>query len=337
MEDNFHDAERLLGLSRAYWASQVLFVAVRLEIFGHLDRNGPSTAAQLASIQGADPSATQRLLDALGGLDLLSKRGDRYQNAPLASAFLVPGKVGYLGHAVHHAENLWPYWGELFRAVQTGRPTAFEVMGKSPYDYDHRLEDYLLAMRDQAALLAPAVVQALDMKGCRHLLDLGGGAGEYAKAFARRYPRLQVTLYDQETTFEIVKNWAASWKDLERRIEFRAGNFLEEEFFPPFYDAIFLSQVIHIYDSSTNGAVVRKAFQALYPGGRLAIHDYLLEEEGTTPSAGSLFALNMLLGTPSGTCFPAGEVINWLTTAGFKKVHRVPISPSTSLIVGSKI
>ena len=336
MEQNLDNAERLIGLSRAYWASQALFVAVRLDVFGHLEREGPSTAPEVTFSLNTDLEATRRLLDALTGLDLLHKDGEDYRNTPLAAAFLVPEKEGYLGHAVHHAENLWPYWGELHQAVQTGKPMAFEVMEKDSYDYRHRLEDYLLAMRDQAALLAPAVVQVLDMNHCQHLLDLGGGPGEYARAFARRYSHLRVTLYDHEASLEIVKEWAASWVEVEGRIELRAGNFLQEELFPPLYEAIFLSQVIHIYDSSTNRALVEKAFRAVCSGGRLAIHDYLLGEDRTTPLAGSLFALNMFLGTPKGTCYRATEVTGWLTTAGFKEVHQIPVSPSTSLIVGSK-
>jgi SAM-dependent methyltransferase len=335
-ERNLDNAEQLIGLSRAYWASQALFVAVRLNVFGYLDREGTARASDAASVLGTDHEATRRLLDVLTGLDLLHKQGKYYRNAPLAVAYLVPEREGYLGHAVHHAENLWSYWGELFQAVQTGKPIAFEVMEKGAYDYRHRLEDYLLAMRDQAGLLAPAMARVFNLSDCRSLLDLGSGPGEYAKTFAQHYLHLKVTLYDHEATLEVVKEWAASWKGLEGRIEFRAGDFLQEELSPPFYDAIFFSQAIHIYDSPTNSALVEKAFRALCSGGKLAIHDYLLEENCAVPLAGSLFALNMLLGTPSGTCHPATKVATWLTTAGFKEINHVSISPSTSLVVGSK-
>lgn len=331
-DDLLIGAERILQLSRGYWASQALFVAVRLGLFALLER-GPQGIPELARLLGTDPEATRRLANALVGLGLLSRKEESYENTLLASELLVPGKENYLGHAIHHDENLWPYWEKLDQAIRMGNPVAFEVMEKGSYDYGHRLEDYLLAMRDHASLLTPQIVQAFDLTGCRHLLDLGGGPGVYAQAFARYHPELRVTLYDLDAVIEVVERWIEP--DLRGdRVHTCRGNFLEGDWPPA--DAIFLSQVIHIYDAPIVRQLIEKAHDTLTPKGRIAIHDYLLQADGFVPSAGSLFALNMFLGTPKGACYPAAELAGWLSEAGFEEIRELPISPSTSLILGKK-
>lgn len=60
-----------------------------------------------------------------------------------------------------------------------------------------------------------------------------------------------------------------------------------------------------------------KVFQALKPGGRIAIRDILMDQSRTWPVAGALFAVNMLVSTEGGGTFTFEELRQDLEAAGF--------------------
>ena len=63
------------------------------------------------------------LLNALVGLELLTKKGDAYALTPDAAAFLVSTKPAFLGGMSRHcSKQLIPHWLHLTEAVQSGKP-----------------------------------------------------------------------------------------------------------------------------------------------------------------------------------------------------------------------
>src|SRR5450756_2848415 len=66
------------------------------------------------------------------------------------------------------------------------------------------------------------------------------------------------------------------------------------------FDLVFMSAVIHSNAADDNRLLIRKAAQALNPGGQLVVQDFLMSEARDGPLMAALFALNMLVGTPEG-------------------------------------
>ena len=63
------------------------------------------------------------LLNALVGLELLTKAGSLYALTPESAAFLVSGKPGYRGGMLRHGSTqLIPHWLKLTEAVRSGKP-----------------------------------------------------------------------------------------------------------------------------------------------------------------------------------------------------------------------
>ena len=90
-------------------------------------------------------------------------------------------------------------------------------------------------------------------------------------------------------------------------------------------------------DGSLQGSdLLRRAFAALNPGGRLVIQDHVMSEDKTAPRAGALFAVNMLVGTEDGGTFSEREYSSWLGDAGFARVTRIPLSGPNDLVIGYK-
>jgi len=89
---------------------------------------------------------------------------------------------------------------------------------------------------------------------------------------------------------------------------------------PPGCDIALLSAIIHQNSPQQNVELYRKIYQALDPGGTLIIRDHVMDESRTSPPAGALFALNMLVNTQAGDTYTFMEVKNTLNIAGFIEV-----------------
>ncbi len=178
------------------------------------------------------------------------------------------------------------------------------------------------------------MVQAVGAQGVRRLLDIGGGSGAYSIAFAQASPALEAELFDLATVGPIAQRHIAAAK-LEDRVKVRVGD-LRTDAFGSGFDLALLSAICHMLSPDENRDLFRRAGAALAPGGRLVVHDHVMEPDKTAPRSGAFFAVNMLVGTPAGGSYSEAEYGAWLRDAGFAKVERVRLPGPTGLMIGTK-
>jgi len=77
---------------------------------------------------------------------------------------------------------------------------------------------------------------------------------------------------------------------------------------------------VHQNSREQNRKLFANVFQALTPGGRIAVRDHVMDESRTRPVAGALFAINMLVATAGGGTFTFDELREDLRWAGFGEV-----------------
>jgi hypothetical protein len=75
-----------------------------------------------------------------------------------------------------------------------------------------------------------------------------------------------------------------------------------------------------------------RVFDALAPGGTVAIAEFLPNDDRTGPPAPLIFAVNMLVNTHEGDTFTFPEISQWLQGAGFEN-PRLFDAPSVSPLV----
>jgi hypothetical protein len=102
------------------------------------------------------------------------------------------------------------------------------------------------------------------------------------------------------------------------------------------FDLVLVSSICHMLDPGENRDLLRRAFAALSPGGRVVVSDFLLAEDRTSPRQAALFSINMLVGTVAGDCYTEGEYASWLREAGFGEVVRRDLPGPASLVLGTK-
>ncbi|MEW6740004.1 MAG: methyltransferase [Nitrospirota bacterium] len=299
-------AKELRKLWGGFWSARVLLTANNFGVFDYL--KSPKTAIEIAKLLKTDSRATEILLDALAGLGLLKKSGNKYKNTPTANRFLIKESPYYHGDIIKHADTLWKNWSGLDEIIKTGRPN------RSAHDH----EAFIKGMHNIASLKAKDVIKAIDLKGVRKALDLGGGPGTYSIEMAKK--GLSVTLFDLPETIKIAKEIIK--KSKAKDIDFIEGDFISDDIGNG-YDLIFISQVLHAYSEKSCMSLIKKSKAALNPNGRIVIQEFYIDKNRTTPPQSALFSVNMLVNT-YGRCYPPSEIKQWLTKAGFKNIrHKI--------------
>jgi len=310
----------LLQLSGSYWATCTLHAAVKLDLFTALAGQKLSVA-ELAALRGLSPRGLGMLLDALCAMELLVKDGEAYAAVPAAAYFLDKSSPAYLGHIIMHHHHLVDGWARLDEAVTSGEPVRDRVSHDTP---EVERESFLLGMFNLAMLNAPKVVPQIDLSGRRYLLDLGGGPGTYAIHFCQGNPELRATIFDLATTRPVAMQTVERF-GMTSRIDFVAGDFVENEPIPGSYDVAWLSQVLHGEGPQACLQMLRKAAAALEPGGLLLVQEFLLDSGRTSPLFPTLFSLNMLLGTTEGQAYSEPELRQMLAEVGLVDIRRLPV------------
>jgi uroporphyrinogen-III synthase/predicted O-methyltransferase YrrM len=317
--------DKLIERIRAFQESRVLLTAIELDVFAVTSEG--VTAAAVAQKLGADPRSTEMLLNALVALGVLDKRDGVFRNTPEAARQLCGESRLALMHTVH----LWPRWSTLTECVRAGTAVARQPTEARGEDWTTA---FIAAMHRNATERAPLVVQAVDAGALRRMLDLGGGSGAYSIAFARANPELRAEILDLAAVVPIARGHIER-AGLVGRVTARAGD-LGAASYGEGFDLVFISAICHMLGPEGNRAMLRKSFQALAPGGRVVIQDFILEPDKTAPLQAALFSLNMLVGTEKGSSYSADEYADWLRDTRFIEIRRVRLPGPTGLMIASK-
>lgn len=318
MEWTRESFEEALG----YWRARVLHSALELDVFSPLE-SGPAGAPDIASAVGAEPQTLEMLLDALAGLELLEKGDEGYALTSFARAYLLPGRVEYLGDAGLTLARDWDLWGALTEHVRKGRrPDREDIFTGDPAGA--RLLER--ALRADSLELAPALIDriesaGIDLSAHRAVLDVGGGHAVYSATLCARYPGMSATVFDLPVPLEIARETAKEL-GVEGRLSFVAGDYRTRPL-PVGHDLALLSYVLHGAGPTEARRLLGRVQRALEAGGRLLIQEALLSDDRTKPASAAVFGLNLLLHTGQGRCLTKRELVDWLLDVDFEDVRDV--------------
>ncbi len=320
--------EFIRDLAYGFQKSRIVLTAYELEIFTVL-AGSSKTSGEVARQLGTDRRATDRLMNALCGLGLLRKESGRFTNAPIALRYLVRGKPEFIS-GMMHTVHLWESWSTLTEAVKRG--TAVSGRKRSDEGGKKWLSAFIAAMHDRAVRSALEIARGMDLRHVEKALDVGGGSGAYAMGFVRANKRLRATVFDLPDVIPLTRKYVRGAK-LSGRIRFMTGDYLHDGLGKG-YDLVFLSAVIHSNSARENQKLILKCAEALNPGGRVVVQDFIMDEDRTRPVHGAIFALNMLVGTAEGDTYTESEVAGWMRHAGLTGIGRRETPFGTTQITG---
>ncbi len=330
-------ASGLFDLCAGFVYSQVLFACVELKLFEAL-ADGPVSLGALATKLGLVPDRLARLLEAADALDLAQKRDAGYGLGHHGAAYL--GNPGIGAMIAHHAM--------LYRdladpvALLKGAKGDTELARFWPYagaDAPHELSDqavepYGALMSSSLAMLADDVLDAYPFVDHAHLLDIGGGNGDFLVAAAQRRPDLRVTLFDLPAVAKGAEARFATER-LAGRSNAIGGDY-KRDALPAGADLISLVRIAHDLDDGDLDPLLDKIWEALPPGGILLLAEPMAETGGAE-RVGAYFAM-YLMAMGSGRPRTFEDLSRRLYGAGFARVRLVPTPRPmlTNLIVAQK-
>ncbi len=314
-------ARDLFDICAGFVYSQVLAACVELGIFDLLLEK-PLDLQSLARHCALSTEATTRLVEAAVSLRLLETRSNgKYGLGPLgASVAQNPGLAGMIAHHRHlYADLIDPV--SLLR--RSGQPTE---LGKYwPYaataqPRDLSSEDvasYSALMTASQPIVADEVLDAYPLNGFRCLLDVGGGEGAFLAEVAKRFPQLQLMLFDLPAVAERARA-ELSTRGLSRRCQIFGGDFFSDAL-PKGADVISLIRIALDHDDQKVLTLLRAARAALSEGGVVLIAEPL-PRLGHAPIASAYFGF-YLMAMGRGRVRSREKFTALLTQAGFKDVQ----------------
>jgi predicted O-methyltransferase YrrM len=303
------NVDDLMALAHGYQPAMILFAGLKLGVFRGLAAGGCDAAA-LARRVGADPGKLSILLDALAAQGLVRKRGRTYRNARVARDLLLPGPRSKESILLHHLDG-WGEWGRLPSTIRGGRKPRGVAQGTWQ-------ENFIRGMEENARDRAAAVAARIPLRPGDRVLDLGGGPGTYAVAWADACPGAEITVFDTPATLQVARKVLRE-KGAHGRVRLAEGDFLKDPLGGP-YDFVWISQILHAYPVRDCVRVLRRARSALARGGRLAVQEFLLAEGKTSPPGPVFFSVHMAAVTGEGRAYTAREIEGMMKSAGFRKI-----------------
>lgn len=297
------------------------------------------TTAQLAAEIGANERALGIHLGALAALGFVEKRDGKWRATGLARTWLHPEAEGYYGHFFTSFRESNPLHGQLMETLMTGQRPDLRVGRATAKEWekgDMGAEAAAnIARFMHAHSVAPsqaAAVQPL-WRDVQHVIDVGAGSGVFAIAIARANPHLRATVLDLPAMADAARQYIDKG-GVADRVDTAGVNMFEQDW-PNGADAHFFSNVFHDWSEETNLILARKSFAALPSGGRIVLHEMLMDEDGCGPWIPAAFSLLMLLGT-LGKQYTLAEFKTILEPAGFIDVEAQRTGPTHYSLVTAR-
>jgi len=328
------DPSLVLDLLVAFRRSKAMFAGVKLGVFDALE-TGPQSLESLQQQLNLS-NAARRLLDALVGLGLLERTGDRYANSAAASAYLTSHSPHRLTGYVNFSNRLsWRLWEHLEESVQEGTHRWSQTFGDDQpifahfYRNENDKHEFLMGMHGFGLISSPHVVAAFDLGPFRKLVDLGGATGHLTMAACRRYPSLRGCLFDLPEATPLARELIGA-SEVADRIDVVDGDFFEDDLPPA--DLYALGRILHDWSEEKSLRLLKKIHAALPAGGALLVAEKLIQDDRGGPDWAQMQDLNMLVCT-EGRERTLGEYQQLLQTAGFTQVSgQVTTAPVDAIL-----
>jgi demethylspheroidene O-methyltransferase len=322
-------ARALFDICAGFVYSQVLSACVKLEVFELLGA-GPKTCEALAPRMAVGVPAARRLLKAAASLRLLrALPNDCFALDDLGAAMI--GNPAIAAFVAHHdllysdlrdpvallrgehetaLSRFWPY--------AANRPDVADSDAAEP-DAD-RSGAYSELMSRTQALVAETVLDAYPFDRHHRLMDVGGGEGAFLAAAAKRFPTLELALFDLPAVAVRARGRLGSL-GIGARVETIGGDMLRDSL-PGGADAISLVRVLHDHDDESARTILAAIRDALPRGGAIVVAEPMAGAPGAEPMGDAYFGF-YLLAMGRGRPRTMGEIAQLLKAAGFEAGREV--------------
>jgi hypothetical protein len=331
------DDRRLWDVVMAVAGYPMVLAARKIKLFELLAER-PLTLEQVCAARRIPRRGCLAMLTVCASLGLLALRDGRYSLTELAEDYLLPSSPTYFGWLY----DVWtPLVGvftpdTLLKAVTTDSPQGpfADPAGAFGEWYAEQAANFIRAMHSVSVGPSLEWPRRVDLAANRMMLDIGGGSAVHSIGAVTIWPELRATIFDQPAVCALAREFAARY-GVADRIGTHPGNFFEDPF--PAADLHFYSQIFHDWPAERCRLLARKSFESLPAGGRVVVHEVLLDDDLSGPFAAAALNVTMLMAAPPGAEQLSGRQIGeMLTGAGFCQLEVKPSFGYWSIVTAVK-
>ena len=273
LDDRFDDLIASLGGFHRSW---LVYLGIELGLFGHLRAAGPAgmTPDELAAASDCQPKAIEAWAWGADAHDLVTlEDGHLTVDEAVAIVLLDDSRSEYLGGQIVHATVASLDWGGMVGFFRTGEPIR-----ERPDRYRVAIER--LTAQDIAVFFQEALAElpqlVADLSRGGRVVDVHCGGGRWLIAMARRFPTLELVGVEFEADSVARARVNVEAAGLTDRITIRQAGVTQPGKTGE-YDLAYFQYALHQLPDAS--AVLRAAWAALQPGGRLVVLDWPLPSE----------------------------------------------------------
>jgi ubiquinone/menaquinone biosynthesis C-methylase UbiE len=300
--------------ANAFHKSAALRAAIELDVFTAV-ADGAITPAALAGKCAASERGMRILCDFLTVEGFLQKTGGEYSLPQESALFLnrhSPAFVGAMIFFLTHPAQL-DRFRDITSAVRNGGTTD-----ASEIETDHPM--WVEFARSMAAMMFLPSQEIADLLGAEKgepwkVLDVAAGHGIFGISIAQKNPNANIVALDWPHVLEVAREHAAQMGVAGRHSTIE-GDALTVDWGNG-YDVVLLTNFLHHFDRAHCELILRKVYAALKPGGRVAILEFVPNDDRVSPPRAASFPLVMLANTPAGDAYTFRELTAMSSTSGF--------------------
>ncbi len=298
--------------------------------------SGPRDVQDLAKACGVNARALGIVAALLCALGLLTRREGRLGLTPTSRHYLVKTSGFYWGTLIGIYRGNLPLYDQIMAVLapdaahQGSGPATGWAEGSIGLEQARHIAAFM-----HAHSCAPAIAAARSgaFRDVKRLLDVGAGSGVFSIAAAQASPQLRATIMDLDTMCAAAMDYVRDG-GVADRVEAAPVDMFRDPW-PTGHDALFFSNIFHDWNEETCIALGRKAFDVLPSGGRIFLHEQLMNDTLDGPAVTASFSILMLTGT-QGRQYSLPEFGAILTQAGFVDVEATATCGHYSLVGARK-
>ena len=301
------------------------------------------TAFELGERLDLHPRGRFDFLDALVALKFLDRDGDGfdglYKNTPETSAFLNKNSAAYIGGLPEMLNmRLFGFWNDLGTALKTGEAQSeVKIHGKplfeEVYASESKLGVFLESMTGFQFANFQQLAEKFDFSRFESVSDIGGALALLSRTVGSRHEHLTFNSFDLPPVAPLAQKQvnAAGMTD---RITIVSGDFFADDL--PKADVVTMGNILHDWNLEKKKILIRKAYEALPPGGAFIAIENLIDDARRENAFGLLMSLNMLIEFGDAFDYTGADFRDWCSETGFTSFDIIPLAGPTYAAVAYK-
>ena len=332
----------IMQIASGYGVSKMLLAAVGMGLHTRL-AEGAMTLEEIIAEFSLQKRPAMDFLDLLVSVDLLGRDGDgaeaRYRNTEATATYLDRNKPAYVGGIIELWEQRnFRFWADMTEALRTGKAQNETKHADTPffetlYADPARLEAFMDAMNGSSLYNFEKLAVSFPFENYQTLTDIGGADALLSRTVASAHSDLQCKSFDLPAVTEIAKR-KIDKAGLADRIEAISGDFFNDPL--PSADIITMGMILHDWNLERKKILIKKAYDALKPGGAFIAIEALIDDARRTNTFGLFMSLTMLMEFGDAFDFTAQEFKQWCSEAGFSRFEIMPLEGPSSAAIAYK-